>query len=306
MPIKYIMTKLTKHLSSKYVAWALPILSLGLLGFFSPETSSRLEDPLSLAASRCQQQNPSGRQIYDDDFSWSYTFEETKDLFNNMYNSGKRLPRSIYYSQEKQAFVMPLTKGSEEIIVSNGFLKGIIAHVEKAMAKGNADYIFLADMGHGHFFLPKATYEAELNTKTFSHGDYAKRVFEIATSEPDVLVLYHTAEMFLYLGPSEGLSKLPAWERHRNLTRNLVGDLTNDANVRVIPWEDTESPVINSIPGYEKVGPDIDISASVDGCFPFSVNGKTQYFDISRFSPAPNPQRVIAQDDQNSGEFAYP
>jgi hypothetical protein len=219
------------------------------------------------------------KYIYQEDYSWDYSFEEVGGLFQEIYESGKQLPHPVYYNSNKSSFMMPVND-SCELPVSWDFIFSIICHIEQALENKVADYIFLPDMGHGHFFLPE-------NNNLFLSDDFSdEQVFTAILSSKNVKILYHTAEMFLFFGPKKEFYKLSLHEQFRNKTRNLLGSFyVCDTMISYISYQ-FGSPVVNSIgPDYRRVAQDIDISASINGAFPFTFKGELYYFDISRYSP---------------------
>jgi len=253
---------------------------------------------LKIAVSRSTPVKRDYKKIHEDDYNWDYSFQDLKQLFDNIYNSGKRLPHHIYYDNNKKNFMMPIDDDCE-LEISWDYIFAIICHIEEALAKGMADYIFLPDMGHGHFYLPT-------NSHVFNSGDthdYDRKVFKEILNSKQIKILYHTAEMFLFSGKTEDFTKLSPHEQYRNLTRNLLGSFSPEKNMtRFIRYEFGHPVVQNFDNQYQKVAQDIDISASKDGYFPFSYRGRLYYFDISRFSPdilPKNPKAYQTVQKQN-------
>ena len=221
--------------------------------------------------------------IYEEDYSWDYSFDEVGKLYEEIYKSGKQLPFPVYYNSHFSSFMMPVTDSSE-LPVPWDFIFSIICHIEQALEYNMADYIFLPDMGHGHFFLPR-------NHHLFLQKDISdEQVYTAVLNSKKLKILYHTAEMFLFFGTEREFMKLSSHEQFRNVTRNLVGSFVEcDTMVSYIPYP-FGSPVVNSLGSdYRRVAQDIDISANKNGAFPFAWNGKLYYFDISRYSPQCKP-----------------
>ena len=222
--------------------------------------------------------------IYQEDYTWDYTFEEVGKLYQEIYESGKQLPNPVYYNSYTSNFIMPIND-SHELPVSWDFIYAVICHVEQALENKMADFIFLPDMGHGHFFLPE-------NHHLFLNNNLSdENVFSAILNSKEVKILYHTAEMFLFFGTEKDFLKLSPHEQFRNKTRNLLGSFhICDTMISYIPYP-FGSPVVNSIGSdYRRISQDIDISANRNGAFPFTFKGKFYFFDISRYSPQCNKQ----------------
>lgn len=249
-------------------------------------TTGRIDLFLQIAKSRCSFL-PEKKLIYDVDYSWDYTFEETSKLFNEMYYQGRTLPNTIYYSEDKKRFMLPISEDGDELPVPDHFFKSLIIHIETALKANYADYVFLADMGHAHFYIPSKDYYSLV--AKIDIIDFDKEIFKVITTSNKVKALYHTAEMFLYTGAKAGFSELSQYEQFRNINRNLVGTFTNTPTLDVLKNPNDEKHLSKTFSNLTRVSRDIDMHANINGCFPFEHRGKIRYFDISRFSPALKP-----------------
>ncbi len=63
---------------------------------------------LSIAIDKCRKGKNDNKRIYDTDYTWEYTFEEVEQVYHKIYESGKRLPKHIYYDINRAAFFMPI------------------------------------------------------------------------------------------------------------------------------------------------------------------------------------------------------
>ena len=180
--------------------------------------------------------------------------------------------------------MLPVGNGHSAIKLEDRFLQAIMRHIEHALNSRHADYIFPADMGHGHFLIPDDVWDKKIQPH-LGADNFDQLVFRELTQNKNVRILYHTAEMFLTLGDISLLETLSDHEKQRNLNRNLVGhfDTLGKTEVKI---RTAASPVVSSIEGYTKLAQDIDISASKDSCFPFLYRDKIHFFDISQFSLA--------------------
>ncbi|SMF17400.1 hypothetical protein [Pseudobacteriovorax antillogorgiicola] len=270
-------------------------LVLGFCGLSGDELrlsqNARLDHLVHLAKERCEKAPQETPLIYDDDYTWSYQYKDIPELFRKLYRSGKRLGKALYFDSNRGSFMLPIGKNGEAIAVPERFLKALIAHVEKALAKGYADYIFLADFGHGHFHIPKDVFDRRLSALE-GHEAYDAAVFDLIVNEPGVKILYHSAEMFLFFGAEKDFRSLSGPEQFRNLNRNLVGGFDQGKELSLA---DRGREPVSQLPGFAKVAQDLDLSASVNGCLPFEARGRRFYFDISRFSPGLSPDSFASQ-----------
>lgn len=119
---------------------------------------SRLDQFMQMAKDRCTIKALSNKVNYEHD----YTDHENGKLSWKKYNQGKILPFRVYYSKEKGKFMMPLTEYGEAFSIPDNFFKALITHIESiiiADAKDDRlDDIFLPNVAHIPFYIPKRTY----------------------------------------------------------------------------------------------------------------------------------------------------
>lgn len=269
------------------------IFTISANSFVNQMTLQEKKEHYRSLAMEKSKNNFSTSTIKGDDYTWEYTFDDLEPLYNELYESGRRLPHPIHYDDMTSQFMLPVND-TLSIAVPWDFIFAVTRHIEEALEKGMADYVFLADMGHGHFYLPDTS-------RLFSlpyDKKFEQHVFTEIVQSPNTKILYHTAEMFLFMGKQEDFNSLSEHEQYRNKTRNLVGEFTvSESMTRYIPYKFGEPVVYNIGSGYKKLAQDIDISASRNGAFPFMYKGKIHYFDISRFSPD-QEDRVLTSADE--------
>ncbi len=216
------------------------------------------------------------------DFKWGQSLDEMELRYKIVYNSGKRLKFRAYVEDKK--IILPVKNG-QQIIVSAHFVDSIINHIETALSRLYANYIFFSDMGHAHLFVDKSVYEKKV--KVIS-SENKKARYEIMLNDIKTKLLYHTAEQLKTLGPD----KLPLKDKAtqwRYFSRNIVGSQGQKNTLEVIynprgAYNSARAKTYDIGGQYKYWGAGVDISASKDGCFQFKHKGKTYNFDISLYA----------------------
>ncbi len=231
-----------------------------------------------LVAQRCGPPAQDEPVVFADDFRWGYNLEDMSKRFEEMYASRKRLKDRAYYDQASGRFILPITETwGGEAELSTRLIQNLRMHIEKALARGYAEFIFFPDMGHSHFFIPQAHWDAEYrDMPAAEYGKLYARLF----ADPQLKVLYHTAEQLEQLDEDDHL--LP--NRHmqwRFFTRNPVGDNDFAGRVDLLHEPDSKANTARDYPGHHYFGGGFGFTATADGCFPYVHNGTVMYFDIS-------------------------
>jgi len=93
-------------------------------------------------------------------------------------------------------------------------------------------------------------------------------------------ILYHTAEQLHMLEDGQLISdRLVQW---RFYTRNLLGDNKGEGRLELIHQPTSSHNTARGLmPGHRYWGAGFYISASIDGCFPYTYKDKTYYFDLN-------------------------
>lgn len=225
--------------------------------------------PVVSANAACFKQHPSDLTLPPS----ALQAESIKDLeveYKKLYESEKRLNGRFYWSDEKRVYVADRPRGSVEI--PDVFLQSLTSHIETALERGYADFLFYPDMGHAHLLLPK-----EERTEGSRPSDS-----EVLNS-PDLKVLYHTGELLRMRSGSvhNGPVSSDPWLAWRYHTRNFIG--RNDARQEVavvFGGQGGGYNTVRSLEGHLEFSR-IYFSAHKDGCFKAHVKGKTIFFDIS-------------------------
>lgn len=263
------------------------------MGFAAQASDLSKEDEawLRQAIQRCQSPKVGEKQVYNQDFSWGMSLDDMKAKFQEIYHSGKRLKARAYYNKATGKFVLPkdMSGGIKEVSLSPKFIKSVRRHIEEALKHDYADYVMFPDMGHSHFLLPRDYYDKELANIPVSEMNI---LYEKMMASPQTKILYHTAEQLKVTDENDKL--LPdRYLQWRFFTRNLVGDNRGEGNMKIYKALDSGANTIGEkeAHGDRWWGGGFNMSASVDGCFPYEQGGKTYYFDISLEDLPSDPEK---------------
>ncbi len=239
---------------------------------------------------RCQRPAADEPIIYSDDFQWGISAEEMGESFDKIYHADKRLSGRAYYDEETRQYLLPAKSAwGGAVVLPTRLIENVRRHIEKALLRGYAEYVFFPDMGHAHLFVPDEIWEAEYKSTPVSEMSLMySRIFD----DPELLVLYHTAEQLQMLTEESELLD----DRHlrwRFFTRNLVGDNAYLSRLDLLHEPTHPSNTSRKLPGHRYNGSGFDISANKNGCFPYVVDGVTYWFDFSLTDP---PQRQTGVD----------
>jgi hypothetical protein len=223
--------------------------------------------------------------IYSNDYIWDYTLESMGQRFEEIYQSEKRLFARAYFDEQLGQFLLPGPEAwGGSVVLPNRLIENVRRHIEKALLRGYAEYVFFPDMGHTHLFYPKALWETEYaSTPASGFSAMYSRLF----NDPELMLLYHTAEQLQMLDENDELLN----DRHlrwRFFTRNLVGDNAYLSRLELLHEPTHTSNTSRKMPGYRYRGSGFNISANKDGCFPYVFDGVTYWFDISLSDPPSN------------------
>jgi hypothetical protein len=219
------------------------------------------------------------------DFRWGYTIPEMAARFDEIYTSGKRLAGRAYFDDASGRYLMDLpTSWGGPAEMPPEFARAIRRHLEEAHRLGYAEFPFFPDMGHAHFFIPQDTWETHYRDIPVAQN--ADRYHQLM-ADPELQVLYHTAEQLQFTGEDGQLSA----DRHlqwRFFTRNPVGANRADATLDVHRNLEHSANTVRDLPGHHYYSAGFYVSASERGCFPFTWRGQTRYFDLSLSSMPAN------------------
>ncbi len=227
---------------------------------------------------RCKAPLADEEFVYGDDFSWHLSFNQMKDLFDKTYNSGKRLKGRFYFDPTENQIVAPLSYSEERSVVSVRFIKSITEHIEKALKLTYADFIFFPDMGHNHFFIPNNIWD-----KYLSIIDNKKTLYEKLFDEPQLRMLYHTAEQLQMLKRDTRELLDNRYTQKRYYTRNIIGSNNHDGVLDMVFSPIADFNTVRDFDDHKYYSSGVNISASKDGCFSYEYKGRTYFYDISLY-----------------------
>lgn len=231
-------------------------------------------------AARCTPPAEDEPIVYGNDFEWNYTPAAMAARFDEIYSSGKRLSQRAYFDGETGTFMLP----SEEswggpVTLPRRFVENVSIHIERALALTYAEHVFFPDMGHNHFFIPEAHFEAEYSDTAVSDRSamYARLL-----DDPLLRVFYHTAEQLQMLDENKELLPDP-WIQGRHQSRNVVGDNNWEGRIELLQNPDSPANTAHDYPGHFYYGAGLNLSASEHGCFPYRHNGALRWYDLSLY-----------------------
>lgn len=267
---------------------------LGILGWMSASLSIGLAS-VSYAANdsdwdsisaRCETPSAAEPVLYQTDFDWGYSAKAMDQRFEEVYASGKRLAKRAYYDTAKKKFILPFyPEQGGDVVLSKRLIQNVRRHIEEALERSYVQNIFFPDMGHSHFFIPSKSWKEKYNN--YPINQFAQMYSDLL-NDPELKVLYHTAEQLKMLDEKQQV--LPDRETQwRFYTRNLVGDNSGLGRLEIHRNLEQSANTVRDAEGYEYWGSGFNVSASKDGCFPYSYKGKTYYFDLSLYDLPPVP-----------------
>ncbi len=262
---------------------------------------------LGTAKQRCSITTAGESLVYQDDFenpalhlnsTWWWTTSEMETLFQSTYDSGKRIRHRAYYDSTKNEFLLPLGENFgapqppqdlESVTAPESFLISVRQHIEAALKNNYAEYIFFPDMGHSHLYIPQEHWDAEY-APTIEKGPYNKKWhYDKLLADPELRMLYHTAERLLMVTEDNVLSPDPHLQ-HRYSNRNILGDNRGSSHLEVhFPKVPNKGNTVGGIENFHLWSAGYNLHATKYGCFPFEWRGQILYFDISLNDLGRNP-----------------
>jgi hypothetical protein len=239
---------------------------------------------------RCETAGAQEQVLYSSDLKWGQAPDEMAELYEQIYASGKRLPDRAFYDHERGTFILPIdpTWGGE-VMLSTRLIDSVRGHLELALEREYADFPFFSDMGHSHLLIPEEHW-----SETYEGLEVSERanLYAQLFDDPKLRVLYHTAEQMKQLDEDDQLlaDRYLQW---RYYTRNIVGDNRGAGTLEIIKDFTQLANTARDLAGHVYFGAGFNVSASKDGCFPFTVGGETRYFDLSLSDLEPDPSTPI-------------
>lgn len=237
-----------------------------------------------ISNNNCKPESADGSFIYSNDFKWNYALEELKDKFKEIYHSEKRLKERAYFNQQTKKITLPgMPNWGGDIVVTSGFVQNIAYHISEALKYEYIDGVFFPDMGHSHLLIPNQLWE-----KKYKHYPINKnnQFYMDIFQEPELLILYHTAEQLETLKNNNEIisDRATQWRYH---TRNLIGKNSLNSGVKIVQNKNSPANTLNELEGYYFYGSGFNISANYSACFEYKNGEKSYRFDLSLFDIQP-------------------
>ncbi len=229
-------------------------------------------------ALRCTAPADDEEVVYNNDFEWGYSHEAMGIRYEEIYHSGKRLHARAYYDETLGSLVLPGTDSwGGDVMLPERLVENVTLHIEHALERGYAEFVFFPDMGHSHLFIPEQHFEDVYAGTPVS--EFSRR-YERMFDDPQLMVLY-TAEQLQMLDEDDQVinDRHIMWRYH---TRNPVGDNNYERRLELLTDYTQKANTARDMAEMKYQGAGFNISASEDGCFPFeNQHGEIQWYDIS-------------------------
>ena len=236
---------------------------------------------------RCPVERESDPKLYSSEFKWGYSLLDIREKYKAVYQSPKRLPKRMYWDASQNTLILPVIESwGAKAKVPSVFANSVRRHVEEGLKLKYVDGIFFPDMGHSHFFVPQNKWKEITRFPT----NEMNKTYEAFFNEPELKVLYHTAEQLQTLDKDEK----PKSDRDtfwRFISRNLIGDNQGLGKMEIHQTKpgtvEYKPNTLGELDGYARWGAGFNISANKDGCYAFWNGTEVNYYDLSLFDLEP-------------------
>lgn len=246
---------------------------------------------LDESKARCLGHYSNSNELFRNEFKPSYNLLELEDEFDRIYTSKKRISFHSNYEPERDIFYLYYitSKSIIKIEIDENFIKSVTLHIETAIEKGYAGFVFLPDMGHSHLYFPTEHWKHKYANIDSSDNNF-KELYEKMLADKQMKVLYHLSE-YLKMIDENGQVIDDDKLNFKYLNRNFVGSNNGtDENAIYLTNNKNVYNTVHDIDGYMDWSAGFAVSASELGCFPYHDKyGNTRYFDISLYDPYSNP-----------------
>jgi hypothetical protein len=258
-------------------------ISIALVSVAAHSAPVELGETVSAVCNR-QSQAP----LYTSDFHWGYSLPDMLQRFAEVYNLPKRLGRHAYFDSQSGEIRLPYDADhGGDAVVPVSFVASIRAHIENALRLEYVDAVFFPDMGHSHFFIPQKKWDSEYSGIP---TDKMARLYERMMADPELKILYHTAEQLAFLdGQRHVVNDRRMQERF--YSRNLVGDNRGEGRLEFLQNRDQPANAASEMAGYFYWGAGFNVSSNKDGCFVYNDRGVERYFDLSLYDLETDPNQ---------------
>lgn len=245
----------------------------------------------SLVSANCNKTGPT--PLYSSDFHWGFELGDMLKRFAEIYISPKRLDRHAYVETASGQIKLPYdTARGGDVVLPASFVASVRAHIENALRLEYIDAVFFPDLGHSHFLVPQDRWEDKYNK--IPSGEMS-RLYTEMMSDPDLQVLYHTAEQLRMHNEQKELDQNRRLQE-RFYSRNLVGDNKAEGRLELLQNREHKVNTVGEVPGYYWWGAGFNVSANENGCFVYNDRGVERYFDLSLYDLEPAPGQLALDD----------
>lgn len=247
---------------------------------FEKAQRGELSSPLKTAAKRCPLPLAQSEILYLEDITIKgYTDSvQLEKIGTNVYSGDKRHPGAFYYSAERKSFI-GRRDGEVEITIPGAFIEKVLSHLSVGLTRDYARSLYLADFGHGHFFIPLDEYREKIGPLL----GFSQQFYDVLLNSKDLMVIYHAAEQML-----KGVHGRPVEDptsRHYIDRRNILGSFADVPETGYLfPEEGNLHNTQNWLNGYLQYG-GIEFTWNKNACFSVQAAGRTVYVDLSFESP---------------------
>jgi hypothetical protein len=247
---------------------------------FEKEQPVELSLPLKTAAKRCPRPLAQSETLYLEDITIKgYTNSvQLEKIGANVYSGDMRHPGAFYYSAERESFI-GRRDGEIEITIPAAFIEKVLSHLSMSLERDYARSLYLADFGHGHFFIPLDEYREKVSPLL----GFSQQFYDVLLNSKNLMVIYHAAEQMLKV--LDGWPVEDPISRHYIDRRNILGSFADVPETSYLPPEEGNlHNTRSSLNGYVQYG-DFEFTWNKNACFSMPAAGRNVYVDLSFESP---------------------
>jgi len=207
--------------------------------------------------------------------------EQLQEKFQQSYSQAGRLKGRAFWDEKKNSFYFTLSNNTR-VAIPTLFLNNLQSHINIALKRGYADYIYYKDMGHAHLLLPTKIINKLKENKTSN-----EKILTKALSSPELKFLYHTGELIQFKEGSLISGKLldDDWMRWRYFSRNIIADNKTGQDLQIHYAKGKPYNTVRALEGYQQVSK-IYFTGNEKGCFTFKQQGELRRFDATLQTPS--------------------
>lgn len=262
------------------------VLFASLLLFALLLNADNAPSTLQAAANRCLRPLPQSDTLYYEDITVKgyASPSQLEAIGRSIYFGDRRHPGAFYYSAQRKSFI-GRSNGELEIRVPAAFIEKVLSHLSAGLTRDYARSLYLADWGHGHFFIPMDEYHRKVEPLP---GSFSQQLYDVLLNSEHLMVIYHSAEHMQKV--VDGRTVEDPVSRHYIDRRNILGSFTARPETSYLsPEEKNPHNSQSRLNGYRLYG-GIEFTWNKDACFPVQVGRRIVYVDLSFESPARRQQ----------------